>query len=405
MARNPGSAPDPDSVDDRDDGFEELSEAWLRGKRGAKWANAGEGVIPCWVADMDFPTPRPVREALLGLARRGDLGYPSEDEVALVEEKWAARMAARYGWAPSAGQFRLFCDVVQGVQVLIDVATAPGDGILVLTPSYPPLWEGVESAGRQLRAVPAVVTEAGWAFDLDLAEELARGAKMLLLANPHNPTGRALSRHELERLADLVERNGLLVVSDEVHADLVLTGGPHVPFASLSDEMARRTVTLYAASKSYNLGGMRCAMAYVGPPELGRLLASLPSHLLGEVSLAAMTTTLASWSEAGDAWLERCLARLRANREIVAGWLATTGAGTGVLGMAPEATYLAWLDFRPAGLGDDPAAWLLDKARVKMSPGPSFGPGGAGFARFNFATTPGLLEEILSRVEKAIRQR
>jgi cysteine-S-conjugate beta-lyase len=399
VTQNLAPAPEPPP----DDGFEELSEAWLRAKPGAKWAKAGEGVIPCWVADMDFPTPRPVREALVGLAKGGDLGYSSADEAALLEERWAARMAARYGWAPAGGRFRVFCDVVQEVQVLIDIATAPGDGVLVLTPSYPPLWRAVEDSGRELRAVPALETETGWAFDLDLAEELARGAKLLLLANPHNPTGRALSLHELQRLAGLVERNGLLVVSDEVHADLVLSGSGHVPFASLSEDLARRTVTLYSASKSYNLGGMRCAIAYVGPPELERRLASLPAELFGRVSVAAVASSLASWSDPADAWLDRCLSRLRANRDIIAGWLAGEGAKAGVLGCPPEATYLAWLDFRPAGLGDDPAAWLLDHAKVMMSPGPHFGPGGAGFARLNFATTPGLLLEILSRVAGAIR--
>jgi cysteine-S-conjugate beta-lyase len=385
-----------------DDGLDELDEAWLRSKPGAKWARAGAGVIPSWIADMDFPTPRPVRDALVALAEGGDLGYSSGTDMALLEEKWAARMATRYGWAPDGGHFRLFCDVVQAVQVAVDVTTSPGDGILLLTPSYPPLWRAIEDSGRRLLAVPALEAEAGWPFDLDLAEEQAGRAKLLLLANPHNPTGRVLSRLELLRLGDLVERHNLLVVADEVHADLVLTGGPHIPFASLSGDLGRRTVTLYSASKSYNLGGMRCAVAYIGPAEMERRLASFPSELFGRVSVAALVSTLASWTKPGDEWLDRCLARLRANRDIMAQWLTGAGAEAGVHGSPSEGTYLQWLDFRPAGLSDDPAAWLLENAKVMMGSGPHFGPGGPGFARLNFATTPAVLEEVLSRVHGAI---
>jgi cysteine-S-conjugate beta-lyase len=393
-ARWPGLPPD--------DGFDELDEAWLRSKPGAKWARAGDGVIPSWIADMDFPTPRPVREALARLADVGDLGYASGEETALLEEKWATRMKARFGWTPTSGHFRLFCDVVQAVQVMVDLVTSPGDGVLLLTPSYPPLWRAIEGSGRQLLAVPALETTMGWAFDLDAAEQQAPGAKLLLLANPQNPTGRVLSRPELERLGDLVERHGLLVVSDEVHADLVLTESAHIPFASLSEELARRTVTLYSASKSYNLGGMRCAVAYVGPPEVEQRLAGFPSELLGRVSVAALVSTSASWTAAGDEWLDRCLSRLRANRDFLGRWLAGAGAEAGVVGYPSEGTYLAWLDLRPAGLGDDPADWLLEHAKVMVGGGPHFGPGGAGFARINFATTPGLLEETLSRFADAL---
>jgi len=386
-----------------DDGFDHLDEAWLRTRPGVKWAKAGAGVLPCWVADMDFPAPRPVSDALAHLAAGGDLGYRSY-EPAVLEGPWAARMESRYGWAPSRGRLRLFSDLVQAVQVVVHVATAPGDGILLLTPSYPPLLAAIEEQGRRLLAVPAVVTGTGWAFDMEVAEDLARQAKMLLLANPHNPTGRVLSAQELARLGDLVERHGLLVTSDEVHADLVLVDKAHIPFASLSEELANRTVTLYSASKSYNLGGMRCALAHIGPAEVERQLAGLPSDLLGRVSVAAVVSTLASWSPAGDAWLERCLSRLRSNRDMIGEWLAGAGATAGVQGPCPEGTYLSWLDFRPAGLADDPAAWLLEHARVMLSGGPAFGPGGAGFARLNFATTPGILAEILSRVADALGQ-
>ena len=178
-----------------------------------------------------------------------------------------------------------------------------------------------------------------------------------------------LTRSELEAVAKLAERYDLLVISDEVHADLSVAGNTHIPFASLSTDLEARTVTLYSASKAYNLGGMRCAVAHIGPAETQRRLAAMPSHFLGSAGMAAVAATVAAWTPAGDAWLERCLVRLRGNRERLAGWLKTEGAAAGVKGHPPEGTYLSWLDFRPSALGDDPASWLLAHARVMLSAG------------------------------------
>jgi cystathionine beta-lyase len=387
------------------DGFDELDEKWLRSRPGEKWALVGEGVLPCWVADMDFPAPAVARRALERLALVGDLGYSPGNEEARLEETWAQRMATKFAWAPRPGRIAVFSELVQAVQALLYTATAPGDGVMLFTPAYPPFVEAIPKMGRRLLAVPAVEAGGGWGFDLELASQLAHDARALLLVNPHNPTGRVLTREELGELAELAERHDLLVVSDEVHADLVLTGRPHVPFASLGPEVEARTVTLYSASKSHNLGGMRCALAHLGDKGALRALAGLPSHLVGRPSLAAVETTLAAWAPEGDEWLARCLERLGRNRAVLSGWLAAPGEGLGVKGHPPEATYLAWLDFREAGLGDDPASWLLAKARVMLSPGPPFGPGGHGFARLNFATTPGVLGEILGRVAAALSAR
>jgi cysteine-S-conjugate beta-lyase len=384
------------------DGFDDLDLAWLRSKPGAKWAAVADGVLPSWVADMDFPVARPIREALERLAAEGDLGYPAGNAGRLLEESWAARMADRYGWAPTPGRARVFTDLVQAAQLLLHLCTSPGDGVLLLTPSYPPFVDAIEGTGRRLLAVPAIESGAAWEFDLDRAEAMAPQAKVLFVVNPHNPTGRMLSRPELVRLGELAVSHDLLVISDEIHADLALVDRAHVPFASLSNELELRTATLYSASKAYNLGGMGCALAHLGAPMIEGRLAHLPPHLTGRVSIAALATTLASWSPAGDAWLERCLTRLRGNREELGQWLIGTGGKAGVKGFLPEATYLSWLDFRAAGLGDDPARWLLEAAKVRLSEGPAFGPGGAGFARLNFATTPALLDEILSRVVDAL---
>ena len=179
------------------EGFDDLDEQWLRSRPGVKWAAADDGVLPGWVADMDFPAPRPVVEALVRLAEGGDLGHSTGSEVSLLEEKWAARMATRYRWQPAPGQLRVLSDTVQAVRVLIELASSQGDGVLMLTPAYPNFVRALEEMGRRLLAVQAVPGEANWAFDLDAAAAAAREAKVLLLVNPHNPTGRMLDRAEL----------------------------------------------------------------------------------------------------------------------------------------------------------------------------------------------------------------
>ena len=390
------------------EGFDDLDLGWLRARPGEKWAQAragGDDVLACWVADMDFPAPAPAREALIGLADLGDFGYPDGKEEDALESPWAARMESRFGWSPSPGKVRVFTDLVQGAEAVLEAGTERGDGVLLLTPSYPPFVGAIVAMGRRLLPVPALDTGYGWAFDLDAAASGARDAKAILLVNPHNPTGRMLTVPELEAIAELAERYDLLVISDEVHADLTLVGEVHVPFASLGSPLEARTVSLYSASKSHNLGGMRCAIAHMGSARVERRLRAFPQHLLGRVSVTAVATTLASWSPAGDAWLERALQRLRANRERLSSWLGEGALEIATRGYPPQATYLCWLDFRSTGvppLAEEPGKWLLDKAGVMLSDGATFGPGGAGFARLNFATSPGVLDEVLARVQAAV---
>jgi cysteine-S-conjugate beta-lyase len=194
------------------EGFDDLDEQWLRARPGVKWAAADDGVIPGWVADMDFPAPRPVIEALVRLAEGGDLGYSTGRELSLLEEKWRSRMATRYRWDPAPGQLRLLSDTVQAARALIELASSPGDGVLMLTPSYPTFVGALEEMDRRLLPVQAVPGEANWAFDLEAAAAAARGAKVLLLVNPHNPTGRMLDRAELSGRGGHGERHQQRVV-------------------------------------------------------------------------------------------------------------------------------------------------------------------------------------------------
>ncbi len=378
--------------------FDRLGLGDLRARPGAKWQVPAAHLLPAWVADMDFPVAEPIREALHGFVAGADFGYPDwPGGASPVRAAFVERMAERYGWRPDVAHVREFTDVTQAVQAVIHLATRRGDGIALHTPAFGPFVRGIEKMGRRVVPIPMTDTGAAWTFDLDRfeADLAATGVRVLLLVNPHNPTGRAFTRTELRGIADLAERHGILVVSDEIHSDLVFAPHRHVPFASLDPATAERTVTLTSASKAFNLAGMRCAVGHIGPAWLRAEFASLPPNMLGSVGLAGARATLAAWSE-GASWLDCVVAYLDANRRMVADVLAERAPR--IRFHLPEATYLAWLDCRELGWGDDPAAGFRDLAGVELSPGPSFNPGGNGFVRLNFATSTPVLARILDRL-------
>jgi cystathionine beta-lyase len=383
--------------------FDDLDLDQLRRRPGAKWGVAAPGMLAAWVADMDFPVPPPVREAL---RRRidADLGYPLWDsvpEAIPLPEAFAERMAQRYGFTPDPAYVRAFTDVHQALQVVLHLATRPGDPVALHVPAYPPFLETLASMNRPLVPIPMLDTGPGpgkgWRFDADrLADDVARhGCRTLLLVNPQNPTGRAFRRDELLAIADVVRARDLLVVSDEIHADLVYPPGVHIPFASLDPEIAAHTVTVTSATKAFNLAGIRCAVAHIGPEHLQETLAAQPDVLFGEVGVLGVEATLAAWRESDD-WLAGVRAVLDRNRRRLVEALPP-----GIVCRLPEATYLAWLDCTALELGPDPAEFFRKEAGVLLAGGPPFGPGGAGFARLNFATSGPVLEEILTRMNDA----
>lgn len=369
----------------------------LRSLTSAKWTWYPDDVIPAWVADMDFE-PAPVAVAAArALLDRGDLGY-NFAAAARIPDAFAQRQERRYGWAPDPDRVSLFCDVMQAVETTLWLHTSPGDGVVLLTPVYPPFFKAIEQCGCEVVDVP--LERHGWRVDADvLAAAIEPSTRVICLCNPHNPTGRAFTRDELAAIADVAEEHDLLVISDEIWADLSYGSASHIPFASLSDEAAARTVTVTAASKAFNLAGMRCAVAHIGHAGFAEKLAELPDHVLGGVSSLGAEATLAAWQH-GDEWLAETVARLQANRDHVAERLGRELPD--VRFTVPEATYVAWLDFSAMGLGEEPAAMLLDEARVALSRGLDFGPHGGGFARLNFATTPAVLDEIIDRLVAAL---
>lgn len=372
----------------------------LRRRSGAKWTRYGPEVIPAWIADMDFPVAPPIRRALLRAMDAGDMGYP-DAQGSCLRHLFAERMARHHGWALDPELVVTMGDVVQSISVAIEAFTEPGDGVLVQTPVYPPFLGVVTEAGRRLLANPLVAGPDRYEIDPDGWPDLA-GARMLLLCNPHNPTGRVFEARELATLAALALDRDLVVVADEIHADLAWPGHRHIPFASLGPEVAARTITLTSATKAFNIAGLRCSVAAPGTPALARAFRSVPARLTGGVGSLALAATIAAWQEAGS-WHAEMLAYLDRNRRLVDQLVPQLLGGVGY--RSPDATYLAWLDCRSLDLAGGPWRHFLDRAAVGLSDGGDFGPPGQGHVRLNFATSRPILTEILERMAGSLPER
>lgn len=371
-------------------GLRSLDVDRLRERPGAKWHRPA-GRLAAWVADMDFPVAPAIRDALQALLDpvTGDLGYPDWPRPVRspLPELFVARMTDRYGWRPQADRVVELADVVQGIQMAVHHLTAPGDGVVLHTPAYPPFFAAIEGLGRRVLRVP-------WPFDADRAAAAMAdpAARLLLLCHPHNPTGHVFTRVELQHLAELAERYDITVVSDEIHADLTHRPQEHVPMATLGPEVEARTVTLTSASKAFNLAGLRWAALHAGSDEMLAALRALPDHYLGAPNLPAVVATEAAWTD-GGAWLTAVLEVIDENRRTLVDLLATHLPD--VVYRVPDATYLAWLDCRSLGRGDDPSIEFARRG-VELSPGPTFGDEGRGHARLNLATSPAVLERIVT---------
>jgi cysteine-S-conjugate beta-lyase len=373
----------------------------LQQRLSVKWQFYGRGVLPAWVAEMDFPLAEPIRAVIRRALELDDFGYPQGDEQIGLGELFSERMRERYAWQADAQQVEVLTDVVQGIYVALQAYTQPGDGALVLTPIYPPFLSAVRETGRRLLASPLADTPTGFVLDLDHIAQRAAEARILLLCHPHNPTGRVWTRAELAALAELALEHDWVVVSDEIHADLTFGERTFVPFASLAPEVAARTITLTSASKAFNIAGLRCAVAHFGSAQLQqRFNACALPHARGSVSILGHYCTKAAWQEGGP-WLEEVKGVLARNRT----WLGAelTRRLPAVRAHLPEATYLCWLDCRSLNLTQRPAPFFCEHAKVALSDGNWFG-GFDGFARLNFATSEALLDEMLKRMAQALAQ-
>ncbi|HEY5847068.1 MAG TPA: aminotransferase class I/II-fold pyridoxal phosphate-dependent enzyme [Microlunatus sp.] len=379
-----------------DNPFDRFTLADLVGRQSLKWQAYPPDVLPLWVAEMDTDLAEPVRDAIVTAVRRGEVGYPWGRAY---PQALASFAADAWDWSLDPDTVRHTADVMTGLAHVVRLVT-PADGVLVLTtPVYPPFLDLPEITSRAVRHVRLAETGR---LDLEalataFAAIRAEGrSPTLVLCSPYNPTGVAHTRSELERLAGLTDELGVRVVVDEVHAPLVYPGATFTPYLTVPG--THRAYAVHSASKAFNLPGVKAALIVPGAAAVDEVNAGLPATLDHSASSIGVLAHAVALTEGRD-WLAAHLSGLTENRARLGVLLAAELPA--IRWQPPEATYLAWLNCRNLGLGDDPAEVLLTRGRVAVNSGSDFGPGGEGHVRLNFATAPQVLTEAVARIRGA----
>jgi cystathionine beta-lyase len=367
-----------------------------RGSDSLKWSRyAGRDVIPLWVADMDFSAPPGVLAALRDRVDHGVFGYAAA--LAPLAAAVCAHLERDFGWTVEPDCIIGLPGLVSGLSVACRATCRPGAAVASFVPIYPPFLKVPRLMECEVVTAPLIRGPDRWEIDWEATARVLADPRteLLLFCSPHNPCGRVWSRGELERVATLCLAHDVTICSDEIHNQLVLDPtARHRPTGSLSDEIAARTITLVAPSKSYNIAGLGCSLAIVSDPGLRRRFRRAMAGIVPDVNVLGLTAGLAAYRE-GDAWRRALLTYLRAGRDR----LQTAVARAPALDMAPvEATYLAWIDARRLGV-PDPAAWF-EEYGLGLSDGRDFG--APGFVRWNFGCAHGLLDEAIGRLERAV---
>ena len=358
--------------------------------------------IPMWVADMDFAAPPGVTEALSAVVTRGVHGYYADTG------SWAAAltewMAHRHGLTIDPAWVSPTPGIVSGLGLILQAVTEQGDEVVVFPPAYHAFRKIIVANERRILDAQLVLQQGRYVMDLDaLAAKLTPRTKVVFFCSPHNPGGNVWSVEEIRALATFCAERNLILVSDEIHCDLVLGGVKHTPTLSAAPEIADRLITCLAATKTFNLAGAHVGACITSNPALKqRIDARIAASGLGSYNAFGMLATEAAW-RTGESWLDALLPYLIGNRDLLSARIER--AAPGARSMRLDATYLAWVDFSGTGLVPaDVAARVRDRARIFASPGEQFGPGGDSWLRFNFATPRSILNEALDRLDDAFRE-
>jgi cystathionine beta-lyase len=368
----------------------------LRRRRSEKWRRYPSDVLPLFVAEMDFALAPPVAAALHDAIELSDTGYPVAQPV--LGEALAKFAADRWGWRVDPGSVTAVADVGVGVVEIVRALGRRGDPVVFCPPVYPPFFDWVPEAGSRIVEVPLARTAGGWRLDLPaLRRAFAAGPAAFVLCNPHNPVGRAHDAEELAEVVRLAAAYGVTVVSDEIHAPLVLPGAAFTPLLTVPGA-AEVAVSVVSASKAWNLAGLKCASVVTGSPAMAAVVDRFPAETAARVGHLGVLASVAAYTE-GVAWLDRLLVTLD-DRRTRLGRLLLERLPM-LSWQPPDATYLAWLDCAALGGGDQARKLFLDQGRVALEPGSRFGSAGADFVRFNFATSPEILDAATAQMAAA----
>jgi cystathionine beta-lyase len=369
-----------------------------RRQGGLKWGSYDEDVLPAWVAEMDFGLAPSIGAALHDATDRGLTGYPYPDAETAVARSAVEFWADTFGWRVDPTWVYPAPDVIEGIRRCIVHLTRPGSPVVLHTPVYFPFFSMVERAGREIIEAPCPADAAGrYSLNLEGIEAgFETGAGAVVLCNPWNPTGRVMTRVELDELLALAARYDARVIADEIHSPIVFREAEHVPVATLDED---RTVTVTAASKAWNLPGLKCAQVVLTNAADREIWEDYFTPELVGVGTFGLIAGEAAYS-GGREWFDGVLMRLELNRDLLTGLVAEYVPET--VFSPPEGTYLAWLDLSAYGL-EDPMEFLHDKARVALTGGSLFRGDGSAFVRINFATDAGVITEMMARIGAALK--
>ena len=375
-----------------------LSPEEMRTHRSEKWHDSPADVLPLPVAEMDFEIAQPIRDLLTEMVARSDLGYlGSIPELGISFAKFAK---SRWQWSIDPQQIHTVTDVGVGVVEVVRLFTKPGDKVLLSSPIYHNFYTWIKETGVEKVDVPFLQNENGWHIDFEGIEKAYKsGIKVHLLCSPHNPIGRVYLKEELVQIAQLAHEHGVIVISDEIHAPLTFAESTFIPFLTLGPVAQEVGVTITAASKAWNIAGLKCAIIVTQSEAMDKKLSALPPATHYRASLLGAFATATAFADC-EPWLDAVLKKLDGNRQFLKKLLSQKLPTVGY--RIPECSYLAWIDLSSLNLGENPTKIFLEKGKVAFNAGQTFGPQSSQFTRLNFATSQDVLSEAVNRMMQAL---